>query len=1134
MESPTSPTTSLVGTSSPRSRVPLMTPSRHRVQSAIAEVKARQEARHKARQAMQKAKSRTEPLSHPRSPLSPKEQTRLTPKDSTTASPPMVPALETTTSSKAFTFTGESQASPEMVALAAVSTDEGEGPSPDPDTLAKVSRYIDSLNHQTNMNKQVSLAASSDEENDGLAVRQALSADTAALMGHYFEKQMSGDGGDVNSHDEKALLEIRSMMDQTDGQSVSTQDLDPETLRAIRSYIDNLVEKEQLQVPKVSFAEKGTLEELMPDDAEKEILVAVADEVAHTDTGTVYSVGAPVELMSNDTKEEKQADGLAVQTEAAKATELLSASCAKADLSYSFLLDKAKSPKSMALLRTDPPSSREATQGFSNSKKDPDLVSDALRICTSLELAEPGANEFTYEEGDQPRDPVGVNERLRPTSNRDSAAVAAAASPRLIKRVAKSLPKKASTSNVSHVIDFDDDTTQSSRSAGVDSMISSAEIVVPISSKKTGWMTTATEEERKKGEEEIIAKANETDPADLNESIEIDYMTTATEEEKKEDEEEIIPKANETDPADPNESIGIDYMITATEEEKKEDEEEIIPMANETDPADPNESIEIDYTNGLLLNPTGKAELLQLGEKKPRICTSDILLKFHRSLAVSQDNTAEEVEKFGQVVFYSFPFVRNGRSPTPVEMAYIRQEARRVNISMPIVDRFLKVAAAVEQPGYQQPSIEASSCKPLQSDEAVEAFIARLVKSKNTGGPIHNSQIDPPADKNDDETDLELASGKIAPSLASNDGPWWEAAARLAAFSSEQREAKISGNPVSFEEDFIYSGESEGTDANETDEKSLQPKKDVSVDDDINTFWKDRSQQQVKNGQSRRFQNRQKGYDAIPGLGVSFSAGGSRSFEGLEDRWIRKRSMATWTDKKTWLPPKNEKVIAVHGPEPIDGVAAAASLDRPRFRRNLRKDLPGTHQWRLPYKCRTTAHPGFENVDVYSLYESTDVADAQRHRLDHTAWENREVKQRFLYEQSIAFSRNWFGRFREMEGIRVRQPVARPKSMEMPMKVDEWSEEWYSKPWAAPLESNLSGDAASPSRKKGGGRRLGPYSEPDDETYESWEDVPECGTIKTVKLRIGERISRVTPDLTSSLRRSRWRKKHFPKGSFPY
>ncbi|KAL3941745.1 MAG: hypothetical protein SGBAC_003957 [Bacillariaceae sp.] len=50
----------------------------------------------------------------------------------------------------------------------------------------------------------------------------------------------------------------------------------------------------------------------------------------------------------------------------------------------------------------------------------------------------------------------------------------------------------------------------------------------------------------------------------------------------------------------------------------------------------------------------------------------------------------------------------------------------------------------------------------------------------------------------------------------------------------------------------------------------------------------------------------------------------------------------------------------------------------------------------------------------------------------------------------------------------------------------------------------------------------------------TWEDAPECGRIVNVSLKIGEHVTRVHPAYTTSLRRSRWRKKYFPKGSFPY
>jgi squalene cyclase len=67
-----------------------------------------------------------------------------------------------------------------------------------------------------------------------------------------------------------------------------------------------------------------------------------------------------------------------------------------------------------------------------------------------------------------------------------------------------------------------------------------------------------------------------------------------------------------------------------------------------------------------------------------------------------------------------------------------------------------------------------------------------------------------------------------------------------------------------------------------------------------------------------------------------------------------------------------------------------------------------------------------------------------------------------------------------------------------------------------------------------GSEGSGSFSHADDETEASWEDAPECGEIINMRLKIGEHITRVHPDFTSSLRSSRWRKKYFPNGTFPY
>lgn len=86
-----------------------------------------------------------------------------------------------------------------------------------------------------------------------------------------------------------------------------------------------------------------------------------------------------------------------------------------------------------------------------------------------------------------------------------------------------------------------------------------------------------------------------------------------------------------------------------------------------------------------------------------------------------------------------------------------------------------------------------------------------------------------------------------------------------------------------------------------------------------------------------------------------------------------------------------------------------------------------------------------------------------------------------------------------------------------------------------PAESIYSG---SYSTRAGGSLRssYAESSDPDDYTYleEEEDDAPQCGTLTNVKPNIGERVTRIHPDYTSQLRRSRWRMKYFPHGSFPY
>lgn len=285
--------------------------------------------------------------------------------------------------------------------------------------------------------------------------------------------------------------------------------------------------------------------------------------------------------------------------------------------------------------------------------------------------------------------------------------------------------------------------------------------------------------------------------------------------------------------------------------------------------------------------------------------------------------------------------------------------------------------------------------------------------------------------------------------------------------------------------------------------------------------------------------------------------------------WHRRNEMATeWQSNKTWLSPKT-----------LNGVSAAKNLG---FFANTSKEQE-PRPWKLPYKERTRNHHGFKDVDVYSVRESTAVLISTNPKEDVIPWERRDVKQLFLQERSVEFARNWFGENLRMRGNeKYKPPICKPKSMEMPISSapdpEQWTEDIYTT-WKSPYQkfeqehlkiiksddenekakdlakgpvqddgsfsnadSQVDGEAGysdeeSFTDSEGSYNDEGSYSGSegyDDETEASWEDAPECGEIINMRLKIGEHITRVHPDYTSSLRRSRWRQKYFPKGTFPY
>ena len=110
---------------------------------------------------------------------------------------------------------------------------------------------------------------------------------------------------------------------------------------------------------------------------------------------------------------------------------------------------------------------------------------------------------------------------------------------------------------------------------------------------------------------------------------------------------------------------------------------------------------------------------------------------------------------------------------------------------------------------------------------------------------------------------------------------------------------------------------------------------------------------------------------------------------------------------------------------------------------------------------------------------------------------------------------------------------------------DEWNEDWFTT-WQSrkenpnnlvlyEMEENLEGiddvtinDFGTVKSRDTRKTKSSGY----EDGSESGEEVPEIGTLCTMRLKTGERVSRVHYEFTSSLRKSRWRKKYFPKGVF--
>ena len=210
--------------------------------------------------------------------------------------------------------------------------------------------------------------------------------------------------------------------------------------------------------------------------------------------------------------------------------------------------------------------------------------------------------------------------------------------------------------------------------------------------------------------------------------------------------------------------------------------------------------------------------------------------------------------------------------------------------------------------------------------------------------------------------------------------------------------------------------------------------------------------------------------------------------------------------------------------------------DRPSSKgKKLR--IPTKQHWKLSKKDPSRSHEGIHGIP--SHYNNPLITES--HKFDSLKWEDRNVEQTFL--APVYATSRWFGKLLDQNELmlfhvfclitflagrldiargnsRVYEPICHPKSMEMPIEAampdpGEWTEDWYTT-WQS--------------------RKDNPNTLVNNDNQESKVDtnedeaVPEVGNICTVRLRIGESVSRVHYTQTSYLRRSKWRRKYLTRG----
>jgi hypothetical protein len=494
----------------------------------------------------------------------------------------------------------------------------------------------------------------------------------------------------------------------------------------------------------------------------------------------------------------------------------------------------------------------------------------------------------------------------------------------------------------------------------------------------------------------------------------------------------------------------------------------------------------------------------------------------HYLLSGDNDTTDFDIQMFGQLVRFSSKFLNSSSNMTSYGISQILTHANELNVSLVITDRYLDAIRSMNNELTRNFSDMEDPKNLIAFLRDLSTYLEILTNSNridvevpvDTNPPLKN---DINANTSSEIFEVEVNDGYVNNEFrpCADEEPWWEVVARLNGAPCFDSKTCNRSSIIEVVEESVYLPLNDNV-SQLIKSNSVRETQDNSSNNNmegvIANFWSDREKSYGRHQAT--------GIHIVPIKKAYSFAGHSISSQSRKSTLISKTksqssvcsNMSQRTLREIHRRLIAQQIMAKASSSDQIPILNAVSATSALFDKEnkLRHATSFSHVWRQSYAERTSSHEGYFDVDKYSLYASSCV-QTYRHPLDCVAWESRSVKQRFLYEQSILFSRNWFGCLTATCGnLLIKEPICRPKSMEMPMEADEWTEEWFRR---------HNNDC---------------HHDGDESDCDSWEDTPECGKIRNVRLRPGEKITRVTPDLTSYLRRSRWRKKHFPPGTFPY